>query len=45
VGIDATLLERLVNRRLADRLPPLARGASYRYRTNENGATLLKPLE
>jgi hypothetical protein len=45
LGIEAILLERMVNRRLADRLPPLAPGASYRYRINENGAAFLDPCE
>jgi hypothetical protein len=45
LGIDAILLERMVNRRLADRLPPRAPGASYRYRISEKGATFLIPRE
>jgi hypothetical protein len=43
LGIDATLLERMVTRRLADRLRPLARGVSYRYRISENGTAFLFP--
>jgi hypothetical protein len=45
LGIDAILLERMVLRRLADRLPPLAVGASYSYRISEKGATFLIPRE
>jgi hypothetical protein len=43
--ISATLLERMVSRRLADRLPPLAPGGSYRYRISENGTAFLPPRE
>ena len=42
-GIDAILLELLTFRGLAVRLPPLARGASYRYRISENGTAFLPP--
>jgi hypothetical protein len=45
LGIDATLLEQLVYRGLAKRLPPLAPGASYRYRISENGTTFLNSRE
>jgi hypothetical protein len=41
LGITATLLERLITRRMAERLPPLVRGASYRYRISEKGTTSL----
>jgi hypothetical protein len=41
LGIDAILLQRMVYRRLADRLPPLAPSASYSYRISEKGATFL----
>ena len=45
LGIDAILLERMVNRRLADRLPPPGPGASYSYRISDKGATFLIPRE
>jgi hypothetical protein len=45
LGIDPILLERMVSRRLADRLLPLAPGASYSYRISEKGATFLVPRE
>jgi len=45
LGINAILLERMVSRRLADRLPPLAPGASYSYRISEKGTTRLIPRE
>jgi hypothetical protein len=45
LGIDATLLEQLVYRRLAKRLPPLAPGASYRYRISEKGTRFLNSRE
>jgi hypothetical protein len=45
LGIDATLLEPLVFRRLAERLPPLAPGASYRYQISAAGARFLKARE
>jgi hypothetical protein len=43
LGITATLLELMVTRRLAERLTPLAPGASYRYRISENGTAFLLP--
>jgi hypothetical protein len=43
LGISATLLEQLIFRRLAERIAPLAPGASYRYRISEKGATSLIP--
>jgi hypothetical protein len=45
LGISATLLEQLIYRRLAERLPPLSPGASYRYRISEKGATFLIPRD
>jgi len=45
LGITATQLERLVFRRLVDRLPPRSPGASYRYRISEQGALFLIPRE
>jgi hypothetical protein len=41
LGITATLLERLITLRLAERLAPLYRGASYRYRISEKGSMSL----
>ena len=43
LGIDATLLEQLVYRGLAERLRPLAPRASYRYRISEAGTAFLNP--
>jgi hypothetical protein len=43
LGIDAILLERMVSRRWADRLPPPAPGESYSYRITEEGIRLLIP--
>jgi hypothetical protein len=45
LGIAATLLEQMVYRRLAERLTPLAPGASYRYRIIETGTAFLPPRE
>ena len=45
LGIAATLLEQMVYRRLAERLTPLAPGASYRYRIIENGIAFLPSRE
>ena len=41
LGITATLLERLITLGLAECLPPLSRGASYRYRISEKGSMSL----
>jgi len=45
LGIQATLLERLVSLKLAGRLPPSAPGASYRYRISEAGVRFLNSGE
>jgi len=42
---SVTLLEQMVYRRLAERLTPLAPGASYRYRIIENGIAFLPSRE
>ena len=45
LDIQATLLERLVSLKLAERLLPLAPGASYRYRISDKGTRLLNSSE
>ena len=45
LGIHATLLERLVSLGLAERLPPFAPGASYRYRISDKGTRFLNSPE
>ena len=45
LGVQATLLERLVSLKLAERLPPVAPGASYRYRISDKGTRLLNSSE
>jgi hypothetical protein len=41
LGITATVLERLITLGMAERLAPLRRGASYRYRISEKGTESL----
>jgi hypothetical protein len=43
--IQATVLERLVSLKLVERLPPVAPGASYRYRISDKGTRFLNSGE